>query len=272
MRDEKSVPPRTQAPRSEQPEFGLVHSDDSDLPLPKKRKGTGPVRKVIGWVFLLGLLVVFAFVLEHRLKHPQIRYVRNAEDVFDESLALAHKGLKTRKSPEAGRTKLSQRKKASDAYNAIELDIESATVAWSDAFAGVPSGLLTNAVARAGIAALADAPNKLNEAGRQIDDIKVKAEIIKDVSREPGSDAQHLSVVYSEAREMVDVMSTGLALRRERLRLELELLNAAVAEDNNAFDVAEDAINGNDARHDQNIADMDRALNKMRDAADAVFR
>jgi hypothetical protein len=51
----------------EQPEFGLIHSDDSDLALPKKRKGASSARKVIGWVLFLGLLVVFAVVMEHRI-------------------------------------------------------------------------------------------------------------------------------------------------------------------------------------------------------------
>jgi hypothetical protein len=271
MKDESSRPPRTRDPRPEQPEFGLIHSDDSDFPLAKKRKGVGPIRKIVGWVLFLGLLVVFALVMEHRLKHPQIRYVKNAEDVFDESLAAAHNKTVTRRPRPARRTSGTELKKAVKAYNDIEDACGEAVHCWNRAAEGLPSGTITPGIATDAAATFDGRFAELDSADRAIDELARRTEDIKQASRAPGRDALNLSALYSAARNLESVMRSQSRVSHDVLRMERQFFEGAAERERGDCVSATDALHGCWIRLDEQRSERDRAVENMRDAADRVF-
>ena len=271
MKDEPSRPPRTQDQQPEQPEFGLVHSDDSDLLLQKKRKSVGSARKAVGWVLFMGLLVVFALVMEHRIKHPQIRYVKNAEDLLDESLAAAHNKTVSHRPRPARRTSGVELKKAVDAYNDVEDACAEAVNCWNRAEGGLPSGTITPGIATDAAATFDDRFTELDSADRVIDELARKAEDIKQASRAPGRDALNLSALYSAARNLESVMRTQSGICHDVLRMERQFFEGAAERERGDCVSANDALHGCWIRLDEMRSERDHAVESMRDAADRVF-
>jgi hypothetical protein len=255
----------------EQEDFGLIHSDDADLPLPRKRKRISPARKVVGWALFLGLLVVFAVVMERRIKHPEIRYVKNAEDVFDESLAAAHSKTVGHHARPAKRTKTAERNKAALAYNDVEDACHEAIECWNRAAGGLPSGTITPGIATDAAATFDDRFAQLDAADEAIDELARRAEDIKEASRAPGRDGLNLSALYSAVRSLESALRAQSKTCRDVVRMERQFFEGASQREQDDCVSADDALRGCCVRLDESRAEIDRAIKDMRDASDRVF-
>ena len=264
MDETKRTPP-------EQQEFGLIHSDDSDLPVTKKRKRVTPVRKIVGWVLFLSLLVTFGLVMWHRIKHPQIRYVNSHEDALDESLAAVHGKTTTRRPSPTKRTSGSERHKAVGACNAIEDACAEAVQCWNDALNGLPSGTMTPGVAADAAATFDDRFAQLDAADKAIDELARQAETIKEASRAPGRDGLSLSSLYSAAQSLETTFRSLSKTHRDVLRMERQFYEGASQRDHGDCASANDALRGCQQRLEEQRGNSDRATEAFRAAANRVF-
>jgi hypothetical protein len=261
--------PRSTPPQPE--EFGLIHSDDDDLPVRKKRKGVSRTRRTVGLILLLLLLVTFVLVMRHRILHPQIRYVKNREDALYESLAAAHPRTGTRRPRSTKRTSVAERKKAVDACNAIEDANAEAFQCWNGAVRGLPSGTITPGVAADAAATFDDRFAQLDAADKAIDELARQAETIKAASRAPGRDGLSLSSLYAATLNLEAALRSLSKTHRDELRMEQQFYEGASRRDPGDWASAQDAIRGCRRRIEEQRGNCDRAVEALRDAADRVF-
>jgi len=261
--------PRSTPPQPE--EFGLIHSDDDDLPVRKKRKGVSRTRRTVGLILLLLLLVTFVLVMRHRILHPQIRYVKNREDALYESLAAAHPRTGTRRPRSTKRTSVAERKKAVDACNAIEDANAEAFQCWNGAVRGLPSGTITPGVAADAAATFDDRFAQLDAADKAIDEMARQAETIKEASRAPGRDGLSLSSLYSAARSLETTFRAQSRTHRDVTRMEQQFYEGAAQRDHGDCASAGDALRGCRLRLEEQLKTRDQAVEAFRDAADRVF-
>jgi hypothetical protein len=252
-------------------DFGLIHSDGDDLQVAKKRRGVGATRRAVGWVLLLLLLVTFALVMRHRILHPQIRYVRSREDMFDESLAVAHAGAVGQRPKRAKRTTAAVRKKAVDAYNAFEDACEKAYNCWNRVEGGLPSGTITPEMAKDALATFDDRMAQLDSADQAIGELARQAEFIKEASRSPGPDATHLSSLYAAAKNLESVFRSQSRTYRDIARLRKQFFEGALVRERGDWASSSDALHGCRVRAEELIATHDRAAEEFHAAANRVF-
>jgi hypothetical protein len=252
-------------------DFGLIHSDGDDLQVAKKRRGVGATRRAVGWVLLLLLLVTFALVMRHRILHPQVRYVRSREDMFDESLAVAHAGAVGHRAKRTKRTKVTERNKAVDAFNAIEDACEKASNCWNRVQGGLPSGTITPEIAKGALATFDDRMARLDSADRAIGEVARQAEFIKEASRAPGRDATNLSSLYAAAKNLESVFRSQSRTYRDIARLEKQFFEGALVRERGDCASSNDALHGCHVRVEELIATRDRAAEQFHAAANRVF-
>jgi hypothetical protein len=253
------------------PEFGLIHTNDSDLPAPTKRRGPGPVRRVVSAVLFLALLAVFTVVIVNRIQHPEVRYLKNREDVFDESVAAAHNATRGNRPRPARRTSVAERNKAVQAYNSIEDAVAEAVRCWNSATGGLPSGEITPGVAADVAATFENREARLAAADRAIADLTREAENIREASRAPGRDAHALSGLYAAARNLEAALRSESGVCRNTVRMERQFFEGASQRDHGECLSANDAVSGCYRRLEEQRAARDHAVEEFRDAADRAF-
>ena len=261
--------PKPAPPQPE--EFGLVHTDDADLPVRNQRKGVSRTRKTVGLILLLALLVTFVLVMRHRILHPQVRYVKNREDVIADSLAAVRGRTAARRPRPTKRTSAAERHKAVDAYNAIEDACAEAVQCWNGAVRGLPSGTITPGVAADAAATFDDRFAQLDAADKAIDEMARQAETIKEASRAPGQDGFSLSSLYSAARGLETTFRSLSKTHRDVLRMERQFYEGASQRDPGDWASANDALRGCLQRMEEQRGSSDRATEAFRDAANRVF-
>lgn len=261
--------PRPTPPQPE--EFGLIHADGADLPVRKKDKGVSRARKTVGLTMLLVLLVTFVLVMRHRILHPQIRYVKNREDVIADSLAAVRGKTAARKPRPARRTSVAERNRSVDAYNAIEDACAEAVQCWNCAVRGLPSGTITPGVAADAAATFDDRFAQLDAADKAIDEMARQAETLKEASRAPGRDGLSLSSLYSAARSLETTFRAQSKTHRDLIRMEQQFYEGASRRDHGDCASANDALRGCRLRLEEQLKTRDRAVEAFRNAADRLF-
>lgn len=237
-------------------DFGLVRNDDVDFTPVKRRKGVSPARLVISIALLASASVVFVLVLKHRLENPEVRVVRSAEDVMDESLAQAHaagrSGVRRRSKPSSA-----ARHRAAIAYNKLNVELSALCDCWN--------GLMDAARYRSGgmEERLAVAQSHITEIGRCTDQIA-------EAARSAGTESFRLSRVGTAARNLHSLARSEYEAFADLAAIAGRSPGPGASNDERAVET--DAYNGAIARLEDLYERQDALAATLEEAARGAFQ